>query len=99
MKGSILFLVSFFLFSCAQDNKKTIANYSAIEITLQDLLQKGEYFKLETELHDNEATLPDDKLQFYQAFTESAFNHYRKSILLSESLLKKSGSLLRFRES
>jgi hypothetical protein len=33
-------------------------------------------------------------LQFYQAFTESAFNHYPKSILLSDSLLKKSDSSL-----
>jgi Aspartyl protease len=93
MKGSILFLITFF-FSCALDNKKTDADYSAVERTLQDLLQKGEYFKLKTELQENEATLPADKLQFYQAFTESAFNHYPKSILLIESLLKKSDSFI-----
>ena len=94
MKGSILFLITFLLFSCARNNKKPNADYSAIEKTFQDLLQDGEYFKLKTELQENEATLPIDKLQFYQAFTESAFNHYPKSISLSESLLKKSDSSL-----
>ncbi len=88
----VLFLITFF-FSCTLDNKKTNADYSAIEKTLQDLLQKGEYFKLKKELQENEATLPTDKLQFYQAFTESAFNHYPKSILLLESLLNKRDSI------
>ena len=94
MKGSILFLVTFFLFSCAQHNKKTIADNSSIEKILQALLQKGEYFKLKKVLQENQLTLSADKLQFYQAFTESAFNHYPKSILLSDSLLKKSDSSL-----
>jgi hypothetical protein len=94
MKSPILFLIILFLFSCAQDTKKTNSDYSSIERSLQDLLDKGEYFKLKTQLQENEATLPTDKLQFYQAFVESAFNHYPKSILLSESLLKKNESLL-----
>jgi hypothetical protein len=75
--------------------KKNIEDYSSTEKTLQALLQKGEYFKLKTELQENQAGLPFDKLQFYQAFVESAFNHSQKSILLSESLLKKNASSLR----
>jgi Aspartyl protease len=94
MKCSILFLITFFVFSCTQHNKKNIEDYSSIEKTLQPLLQKGEYFKLKTELLENQTRLPVDKLQFYQAFVESAFNHYPKSILLSESLLKKNDSTL-----
>ena len=89
MKYSILFLITFFIFSCAQHHKENTGDYSSIEKTLQALLQNGEYFKLKTELQENQARLPADKLQFYQAFVESAFNHYPKSILLSESLLKK----------
>ena len=94
MRRSILFLISFLIFSCTQHNKKNIESESSIEKTLQALLQNGEYFKLKTELQENQAKLSVDNLQFYQAFVESAFNHYPKSILLSKSLLEKSDSSL-----
>jgi Aspartyl protease len=96
MKGAILFLIVVFYISCNPKNqKKAISDYSFIEKTWQTLLEEGEYFKLKTELTKNGALISADKLQFYQAFVESAFNHYSKSILLSESLLKKTDFLLR----
>lgn len=94
MKSSITLLIAFFFICCEPKKSKVIADYSTIEKTLQALLHEGEYFRLKSELQKNGAALPLDKLQFYQAFVESAFNKLTNSILLSESLLRQSDTSL-----
>ncbi|WAC13459.1 retropepsin-like aspartic protease [Dyadobacter pollutisoli] len=92
MKSSILIFVVFFV-CCKQ--KVAVEDYSSIEQTLQILVQKGEYFKLKTDVHKYEAILPANNLHFYQAFIESAFNNCPKSILLIKSLLKNDNTSLK----
>ena len=95
MKRSILLLNIIFCISCGQNTqKKIIADYSLLERKMEALLQEGEYFKLKMELQKNGVMLPVDKLHYYQAFVESAFDNSQKSIILSESILKKSDSSL-----
>ncbi len=94
MRSSILFLIVIFFIGCGQSNQENVtADHSLLERTLQALLREGEYFKLKMELQKNGAMLPSDRVHFYQAFVESAFNNSQNSILLAESILKKKDSL------
>ena len=94
MKNLTSILLVFLLICCDKKKPSTIEDYQSLEKTLQRLLHDGEYFRLESELQKKGSLLPVHKLQFYQAFVESAFNKGENSILLAESLLTKSDTSL-----
>jgi Aspartyl protease len=94
MKNLTPLLLVLFLFCCDQKKPPTIENYQLLEKTLQSLLHDREYFRLQSELQKKESLLPAHTLKFYQAFVESAFNHGKNSILLTESLLTDSDTSL-----
>jgi hypothetical protein len=94
MKSSILILLAFLLICCDQNKPKAVEGHASLENTLKILLHEGDYFRLKSVLQKKGSLLPADKLQFYQAFVESAFNNYTNSISLSESLLKRDDASL-----
>lgn len=87
MKNLIL-LAAALLLVCCDSQPKKVSDSSSFETTLQALLHDGEYFKLKSELQKYGTILPSEKLKFYKAFVESAFNDPQKSIILAETLLK-----------
>jgi len=94
MKNLTPILLVFLLICCAKKKPSTIEDYQSWEKTLQSLLHDGEYFQLKSELQKKGSLLPAHRLQFYQAFVESAFNKGENSILLAESLITKSDTSL-----
>jgi hypothetical protein len=94
MKNLTPILLVFLFISCAKKKPTTNEDHQLIEKTLQSLLHDGEYFRLKSELQKTGSLLPAHKLQFYQAFVESAFNEGENSISLAESLLAESDTSL-----
>jgi len=94
MKTLLTILLVFLFISCTRKKPETSEDHQLFDKTLQSLLNDGEYFKLKSELQKSGSLLPADKLQFYQAFVESAFNKGKNSILMTESLLTKNNTSL-----
>ncbi|HUZ61145.1 MAG TPA: aspartyl protease family protein [Hanamia sp.] len=89
MKLTLLFyLLCLLLVSCSGNNSRKEAREHLISKQLQTLLDKGEYFKLESDLSFYKDSVDADDELYFQAFVNNSFNRNQEAMHDIDTLLK-----------